>query len=335
MTVLRRIESIPQNGRAYIYGAGVVGKELYAALKNQRKDITVAGFITTNSDGVCCGEKISTLESFIDDVRDDQYDYILIASSYFKDIISLLEERAITKYFVAPQQLPKAFIAEFEAFERLENETEKRFPLLWEDRFPVLHEKTASIGFERHYTFHPAWAARILSVQKPAEHIDISSMLHFATLVSAFIPVKYYEFRPPSLSLPHFSTHAVDLFNLPFADNSIPSISCMHVVEHVGLGRYGDPLDYDGDLKAIAELQRVLAPEGDLLFVVPIGRPRIMFNGHRIYSYDQIVNYFGDLSLVEFSLIPDSAEDGDLVKNATKELVDNQTNGCGCFWYRK
>ena len=77
----------------------------------------------------------------------------------------------------------------------------------------------------------------------------------------------------------------------------------MHVVEHIGLGRYGDPVDYDGDLKAIAELQRVLAPGGNLFFVVPVGQPRIMFNAHRVYSLrTDFVEAFNTFELKEFSL---------------------------------
>ncbi|HWW74963.1 MAG TPA: DUF268 domain-containing protein, partial [Pyrinomonadaceae bacterium] len=111
--------------------------------------------------------------------------------------------------------------------------------------------------------------------------------------------------------------------------------SCMHVVEHVGLGRYGDPLDPEGDLKAIAELRRVLAPGGTLLFVVPIGRPKIMFNAHRIYSYRQVVDSFGGLALKEFALIPDDPAAGGLIRAATEEQADSQSYGCGCFWFVK
>jgi hypothetical protein len=45
----------------------------------------------------------------------------------------------------------------------------------------------------------------------------------------------------------------------------------MHVVEHVGLGRYGDPIDANGDAQAIKELKCVLWPGGVLYFVVPTG----------------------------------------------------------------
>ncbi len=101
------------------------------------------------------------------------------------------------------------------------------------------------------------------------------------------------------------------------------------------MGRYGDPLDADGDLKAIAELSRVLAPEGSLLFVVPVGKPRIVFNAHRVYSYEQIVSYFADLELKEFALIPENARDGGLIPEATAKMVRTQNFGCGCFWFRR
>jgi hypothetical protein len=110
----------------------------------------------------------------------------------------------------------------------------------------------------------------------------------------------------------------------------------MHVVEHVGLGRYGDPLDYDGDLRAVAELQRVLKAGGQLLFVVPLGgESRIQFNAHRIYTYRQILGMFAELKLVEFTLIPDDGSVLGLVRHASEELANAQRYGCGCFWFQK
>lgn len=122
---------------------------------------------------------------------------------------------------------------------------------------------------------------------------------------------------------------------LPFANGTLRSLSCMHVVEHIGLGRYGDPLDPDGDLKAAAELHRVLAPGGNLLFVVPVGRPRIVFNAHRVYSFAQVRHCFASLNLVEFVLIADNAIETGPLAGATEELTNRQEYGCGCFWFQK
>ena len=211
----------------------------------------------------------------------------------------------------------------------------QRFTLFWKDRYPCLTDNTGTTGFDRHYVYHPAWAARILSQIKPEFHVDISSSLHFCSIVSAFIPVKFYDCRPADLQLSNLASDAANLLALPFPDCSIRSLSCMHVVEHVGLGRYGDPLNPDGDLQAITELKRVLAANGNLLFVVPIGKPKIMFNAHRIYSYEQIMRFFSELELQEFALIPEDPKNGELILNASKDMADAESYGCGCFWFRR
>ncbi len=211
-------------------------------------------------------------------------------------------------------------------------QNDKRLPVLWEDRFPCLDDATAETPFDAHYIYHPAWAARILSQTKPVEHVDIASTLHFASLVSAFVPVQFYDYRPAKLSLSNLTSRQADLTKLPFGENTIASLSCMHTVEHIGLGRYGDALDPTGDLKAISELKRVLSVGGDLLFVVPVGRPRVQFNAHRVYAYEDIKKYFADFELKDFSLVLD---DGSFVPHADPSLVARQAYGCGCFWFKK
>ena len=109
----------------------------------------------------------------------------------------------------------------------------------------------------------------------------------------------------------------------------------MHTIEHVGLGRYGDPIDPNGDIKAIEELKRVTATGGNLLFVTPVGKPKIEFNAHRIYSYEQIVSYFKGFELKEFSLVPEKEKDGALITNADPSLVEKENYACGCFWFVK
>lgn len=222
------------------------------------------------------------------------------------------------------------FINDFIKFKK-----KSKSKIKWKDRYPQLFDKTKGTDFDTHYTYHPAWAARILGKTKPKKHVDISSILSFSTVVSAFIPVEFYDYRPVNIKLDNLISKKADLTSLPFENNSIESISCMHTIEHIGLGRYGDPIDPDGDIKAIKELSRVLAKDGSLLFVTPIGKPKIQFNAHRIYSYDQIISYFSNLKLKEFSLIPDNGFELGIIQNATKELADEQTYACGLFWFIK
>jgi Caenorhabditis protein of unknown function, DUF268. len=229
----------------------------------------------------------------------------------------------------------RAFKKDFRRFKELSSRKQAQLTVDWKDRYPCLMEKTVKTAFEPHYTYHPAWAARILKKTMPEYHVDISSVLNFSCIVSAFIPVRSYHYDPVHIRLPGLTLEQADLLDLPFDTNSVPSLSCMHVVEHIGLGRYGDPLDPDGDCKAVSELKRVLAPGGDLLFVVPVGRPRIQFNAHRIYSYEQIMEYFDDLAICQFALVPDEDSGTGIIEDATAEMANKQTYGCGCFWFKK
>ena len=54
--------------------------------------------------------------------------------------------------------------------------------------------------------------------------------------------------------------------------------------EHDGLGRYGDPLDPDGDLRAMSEARRMLKPGGLLYLAVPVGPDCVVWNAHRVYG---------------------------------------------------
>ncbi len=209
-----------------------------------------------------------------------------------------------------------------------------RFALRWEDRYVRLGDKRAATDFDPQYVYHVSWAIRLLLRQQPAEHVDISSYIFFPVVLSAFCRVKYYEFRPAPLKVSGLDSLAGDLQALPMAAGSVPSLSCMHVIEHIGLGRYGDPIDPQGDVKAIAELKRVLAPGGTLLFVTPTGRPRICFNAHRVYGYQQVLDLFAPLQLKEFSLLPDDVSGG-LIGNATAAQADAQAYGCGCYHFVK
>src|SRR3954454_19144361 len=110
------------------------------------------------------------------------------------------------------------------------------------------------------------------------------------------------------------------------------SVSCLHVAEHIGLGRYGDPLDPDGTRKAAAELARVLAPDGQLLFSGPVGRPRTCFNAHRIHAPHDVVAMFDGLELSEFGGIDDAGRFE--VPHALDDLADARY-ACGLFRFTR
>lgn len=226
------------------------------------------------------------------------------------------------------------FYRDFIQFGTLSAEYPKRFELRWADRMLCLGDRRPKTPFDRHYIYHTSWAARILSELRPPKHVDIGSSISFCSMVSSFIPMTFLDVRPPELHLTGLDVRHGDLTRLPFADGTVPSLSCMHVVEHVGLGRYGDALDPLGDIKAMSELKRVLAPDGCLIFVVPVGEPRIQFHAHRIYSFAGVVDGLYGLELLRWALIPDDVGMG-LMEGAAPSEFDRQRYGCGCFLFRK
>ena len=222
------------------------------------------------------------------------------------------------------------FKKEFNQFNELDKN--KRLDNRWENRWPCLDDRTSETNFDTHYIYHPAWAIRRIKEMAPAKHIDISSTLHFCSMLSAYMPVEFYDYRPAALTLSGLKSEKADLTNLFFETDSIESLSCMHTIEHIGLGRYGDPIEPDGDIKAINELKRVTAKGGSLYFVTPVGKPRIQFNAHRVYSFEMISSYFTGFELLDFSLVKD---DGIYVSPAEPSLVAAQYYGCGCFHFQK
>ena len=240
-------------------------------------------------------------------------------------------------YRVARNPSSISVLIQYIKFKRL-SKTENRFRLSPLDLYPITHENTATTKFDRHYVYHTSWAARVVKEINPTKHIDISSSLYFCGLVSAFVPVDFYDYRPADLRLSNLKTQPGDLQNLPFESKSVESISCMHTIEHVGLGRYGDPVDPEGDIKAVKELKRVVKSGGTLMLVMPIGKTaRIEYNAHRIYSYDLVNEMVVDdeFYLNEFAFIPQRDEEGGMIRNAKKEDVGDAYYACGCFWFKR
>ena len=200
------------------------------------------------------------------------------------------------------------------------------------DLWPCLFDKTETTSFDQHYFYQDSWAARRILRTHPKEHVDIASNVHFVGIVSASIPVLFVDIRPLPASLPSLETMAGSLLDLPFATDSIPSLSCLSVIEHVGLGRYGDPIDPEGTKKAARELARVLAPAGNLFVGVPIGRERVRFNAHRVHLPQTILRHFNELALVEFSCV---GGDGNFYEDVDPADANLGKSACGLFWFTK
>jgi SAM-dependent methyltransferase len=108
------------------------------------------------------------------------------------------------------------------------------------------------------------------------------------------------DIRPLALSLNTLNFRKGSILDLPFENDSVESLSSLCVVEHIGLGRYGDPLDPSGSEKAVAELCRVIRPNGHLYISVPIDdRNRVFFNAHRAFEEKYFEQLLFPLEVIE------------------------------------
>ena len=204
--------------------------------------------------------------------------------------------------------------------------------MLMRDSYPCLSDWVSSTPYDPHYFYQAAWLARRLAANIPEKHVDIGSDVRMINVLSAFVPTEYLDFRPLNVRLEGLICNAGNLTSLEKDDDSISSLSCLHVVEHVGLGRYGDPIDPDGSRKALSELQRVLSSGGRLYLSLPVGRERVCFNAHRVFDPSTITTLLSKLDLIEFSLIDDM---GIFHQYQSLDAGRTQEYGCGMFVFEK
>ena len=180
----------------------------------------------------------------------------------------------------------------------------------FEELNPSLFDKSSTTQTGGgHYFYQDIWALRKLAELKPEVHHDIGSRYDgFVGQATAICPVVSYDIREPGFTLPRFEFRCGSILDLPLADETVVSLSCLHVAEHIGLGRFGDVLDPEGTTKALRELSRVLKRGGQFLFSMPIGRERVCFNAHRVWHPEKPIELLPELELVEFKAVDDGGE---------------------------
>lgn len=169
--------------------------------------------------------------------------------------------------------------------------------MIWARELPMLTEYKDSAGCIGPYFLQDAEAARWILADAPKRHVDVGSRVDgFIGHLTVFREVEVIDIREPSKEFPGARFHRLDITR-PLPERwvgSADSVSCLHSIEHFGLGRYGDPINPRGHLAGLAQLQRMVAPGGRLLISVPLGRERLEFNAHRVFALPTILGWFED-----------------------------------------
>jgi SAM-dependent methyltransferase len=191
-----------------------------------------------------------------------------------------------------------SFFSDYQKYRKLQKNN--NFSLETKNLYPRIYDKTTNTPVDPIYFYQNCWCAKKIFEAKPEKHFDVGSSAELVGILSGFVPTTMVDIRPLPVRLKNLSFVQGSILNLPFSDNGISSLSAICVIEHIGLGRYGDPLDQFGSEKSAKELQRVVKPGGSLYISVPIdSKNTVYFNAHRAFTREHLLRLFSSLTLVE------------------------------------
>lgn len=229
------------------------------------------------------------------------------------------------------------FLKDFLKFRSENNNHSER----WQIKIlPILFDKADSAGDVTNQYFHQdLYVAQKIYKERPQNHLDIGSRLDgFVAHLATFMTVDVLDIRPIKSQIKNVNFVQCDLMSNHEVKKKYHSISCLHAIEHFGLGRYGDSVNVDGHIKGLKKISEYLACDGVLYFSVPIGPQQVCFNAHRIFSIKYILNWLDkDFEILNFSYIDDFGnlyEDVSLIQEKSSNNFDCNY-GCGIFIVRK
>ena len=200
--------------------------------------------------------------------------------------------------------------------------------------FPVMDERFKESGsMNGHYFHQDLLVAQRIFENKPIVHLDIGSRVDgFVAHVASYRKIEVLDIRETHVKLENISFKVADLMNFDKSLlNYCDSLSCLHALEHFGLGRYNDPIKFDGYLDGLDSMHQILKQGGKFYLSVPIGKQRVEFNAHRVFSIRYLLELFKDKYIIDFFSFVD--DKGDLHKNIemnNKEIDKNFDCHYGC-----
>jgi hypothetical protein len=214
-------------------------------------------------------------------------------------------------------------------------------PLTW---MPCLHDRYEEGGATKNeYFWQDLLVARWIFDANPQRHVDVGSRVDgFVAHVASFRNIEVFDVRPISTQIPGVVFKRADLMcsdGLPSSVNGYcDSLSCLHAIEHFGLGRYGDPIDPMGYERGIANMALLLKPGGMFYLSTPIGRERVEFNANRVFDPSTIIRLAEGhgLALQQLTVIGDGGEAREVqVTPETIHVLAETTYNLGIFVFTK
>ncbi|MDH5573589.1 MAG: DUF268 domain-containing protein [Gammaproteobacteria bacterium] len=206
---------------------------------------------------------------------------------------------------------------------------------------PCLHDRYEEGGSTKNeYFWQDLLVARMIHKKNPKKHVDVGSRVDgFVAHVASFREIEVFDVRDITTKVPGILFQKADLMiSIDNFGNYCDSLSCLHALEHFGLGRYGDPIDAEGYVKGIRNMTRILKKKGTFYLSIPIGIERVEFNANRVFDPGKLIALARENGLVLQSLTV--IQNGFNIKNIelNEEALNElsiQSYSLGIFVFKK
>ena len=202
---------------------------------------------------------------------------------------------------------------------------------------PVLGEhKEKSSAVIKHYFNQDLLVASYIYNNNPEKHVDVGSRIDgFVAHIAAFRKIEVFDIRNNKFQFKNIIFKKKDITNInKNLANYCDSLSCLHTIEHFGLGRYGDRLDPSGHIKGFKNLVKILKTGGTLYISFPVSdKNTTYFNSERSFNPKEILKWSNELKLVKFDFIDDNEK---IFLNINLNKFNKKVKyGCGIYTFKK
>jgi len=205
--------------------------------------------------------------------------------------------------------------------------------------FMVLSDFYSNAGISKGHYFHQdLLVANYIYKHAPKRHIDIASRIDgFVAHVASFRVIEVFNLQKSEKikheNIKFFQADLMDTVRIGKTD----SLSCLHAIEHFGLGRYNDTIDVDGHNKGISNMIDLVKVGGRMYISFPIGNDdEVYFNAHRVFHPTSILQHpsvIKNMKLIRFDYVDDN---GDLhLDKFIDDVTPDVTYGCGIYTFEK
>jgi Caenorhabditis protein of unknown function, DUF268 len=205
--------------------------------------------------------------------------------------------------------------------------------------FPIFSDWSEQAGTARGaYFFQDLLVARRIYLAGPERHVDVGSRIDgFVAHVAVFREIDVLDIRPVTAQVLNVRFIQADLMQDEARLHALTdSLSCLHALEHFGLGRYGDRVDPQGHLKGFRALVNMLRPNATFYLSFPIGIPAVEFNAHRVFDCEEVLHWPGaeDLELTQFDFVDDAGALHQAIElGSIRRACEGLRHGCGIYTF--